>query len=126
MVYNFLNNKLSNTEYQILCLLWDEKHNLTSKEICDYFSLTGKKWKIQTVNTYLTRMLKKGVVKVDDSNKNFYYTATISKLQYDEFLAKDFLNEKYDGSISKFITAFTGENNKLTKKESDEIRKLLE
>lgn len=121
------NKKLSQSETLIMNLFWKTNHPLTSKDILNYYTEHGKTWKIQTINTYLTRMIEKGLLRKIDSvkkSKNCIYEALISKEEYEKIVAKDLLNKHYNGSIYNFFAALTGKH-KLSKEETEEIEKLL-
>lgn len=108
-----------------MTLLWDKNRSLSSSEIKDHFkSANFKSWKIQTINTYLSRMIKKGVILTDSDNKYLYHAA-ISQKQYEQKLAEDILDDFFNGSSSKFLSALSG-CEKLNKEEIEKIKKLLE
>ena len=47
---------LTNTEKDILELLWEKKSWMSGADFWDYFNQQGRNFKRQTVNTYLSRM----------------------------------------------------------------------
>ena len=112
---------LSSMEQEIMELFWRTEHMLTGADVWEYFNEIGKENKRQTINTYLTRMTKKGLL-IKKGRKYFYqYT----KEQLEQQRARMILDTLYDGSFQKFICALSG-GNSLTKKEADEMRKYLD
>jgi len=59
----------------------------------------GISWKRQTINTFLGRLLEKGLV-IHDSEKRKYIFA-YTKEEYVSHRVKEFLDEEYSGSIKK-------------------------
>lgn len=121
------NKKLSQSENLIMTLFWNTDHPLTSKNINDYLLEQGKSWRVQTINTYLVRMIEKGLIrKIDsiDKKRHCIYEALVSKEEYEKSIAKNLLNEHYNGSIYNFFAALTGKH-ELSKKETEEIENLL-
>ena len=55
--------RISEAEWEILSLLW-KKAPLTATQVFE--ALPGKAWKLNTVRTFLTRLEKKGAVRVDE------------------------------------------------------------
>ena len=55
------NYGLTNTEMQIMELLWDADEPMTFREIMNVATTEWKKtWKVQTLNTFLTGLQKMG------------------------------------------------------------------
>lgn len=55
---------LTYTEYDILCVLWNEGHPLTSPEILEKFP-NNKDWSSASITLILNNMLKKKVLKIE-------------------------------------------------------------
>ena len=65
-------------EQAIMNVLWESKHWITINELIEYFEHLGKEWKRQTVNTYLTRLIEKGLV-VKNGRKYIYAYGSLKK-----------------------------------------------
>lgn len=62
------NYGLTNTELQIMELLWTEKRPMTFREIMDVAKNEWKKgWKVQTLNTFLNGLQKMGMIRAERS-----------------------------------------------------------
>lgn len=114
-----LDTKLGVLESKFADIIW-EKEPLTTIElikICEKeFS-----WKRTTTYTVLKRLCEKGIFKTEKSK-------VTSLLSRDEFYAKkseSFVNDTFGGSLPAFLTAFSS-NRKLSKKEVDEIKKMID
>ncbi len=55
--------KLSETEMEVMQVIWASDNPITSGELLDIFAQKkGKKWKGQTIATFLARLVEKGVL----------------------------------------------------------------
>lgn len=120
------NYGLTNTELQIMELLWATKEPMSFRDIMNIATTEWKKsWKVQTLNTFLLGLQKMGLVGTDKSKStyNMYY-ALCTKEQHIHNWTKKMVAECYENSFARFVTAFIGDW-KLSKEEADELRKLL-
>ncbi len=120
------NYGLTNTELQIMELLWAAKEPMSFRDIMNVATTDWKKsWKVQTLNTFLLGLQKMGLVGTDKSMStyNMYY-ALCTKEQHIHNWTKKMVAECYENSFVRFVTAFIGDG-KLSEEEADELRKLL-
>lgn len=115
-----LKNTISNRERDILALMWEVNEALTAKQICDL----NEDLVMSTVQTTLRNLLKRKLIKVDEvvfSGKALSrsYLPTISQ---EEFIIDQF--ESID--LQKFMTAFLGQEQKISEEEINKIEALLE
>lgn len=114
-------NAMSATEFYILKYLWSRETPATFSEIMTHFNEEEKKeWKKQTVNTFLTRLARKGFLNIDKSGKRAIYIPSVSRKKYYEDYAQQIIEDSYEGSLKNFVCAFT-ENHKLTSNEKEEL-----
>jgi len=112
---------LSNSEQKIMNILWSKHQWITINEIIKILEPEGIFWKRQTVNTFLSRLINKGLV-IQNSRKYIYaYTED----EYKTLKAKEILNDDYGGSLVNFLTALSG-NKEVTNDESEQLKKYLE
>lgn len=78
-------------------------------------------WARTTTYTVLHRLCNKGLF----VNEKSVVTSLISKDSFYTLQSRRFVEETFDGSLPKFLAAFTGEK-KLTKKEADVLRKMID
>lgn len=120
------NYGLTNTELQIMELLWAAKEPMSFRDIMGVATTEWKKsWKVQTLNTFLLGLQKMGLVGTDKSMStyNMYY-ALCTKEQHIHSWTKKMAAECYGNSFARFVAAFIGDG-KLSEEEADELRKLL-
>ncbi|MGL4762188.1 MAG: BlaI/MecI/CopY family transcriptional regulator [Sarcina sp.] len=78
-------------------------------------------WKKSTTYTILKKLSTKGFFK----NENAIVTSLISKDEYIKLKSEDFIDDSFNGSLPKFLTAFMN-GKKLKKNEIIEIKNLIE
>lgn len=117
--------ELTKNELLILNFLWSQTEPQGFSCILEYFNkTTNKDWKKQTMSTYLTRLLKMGLIKSDNSGSRLRYYSPITKEEYYQNYATDIIAESFDNSLSLFVSAFTGKNH-ISQKEKDDLLNYL-
>lgn len=111
--------KISESEYRFCLILW-ENEPVKSKELV---RLCEEKlgWKSTTTFTVIKRLSDRGVVK----NENTIVTSLISKEQVQEAEIEEMVEKTFEGSLPAFLAAF-GRHKKMSAKEVEEIRKIIE
>lgn len=115
--------KLSETEMEVMQIIWESGHPITSGELLDIFARNkGKEWKGQTIATFLARMVEKGVLISIKQGRTNIYTPRMSPEEYRSQEAKSVLEKLYEGSVKNFLaTLYDGKE--LTKAEMTELRR---
>lgn len=116
--------KLSDSEFEIMKVLWKENKALTSNEILEGVS-DKLDWKLASLMTALARMVDKGYVYCDRSTRTNYYSAVISEEQYKLEESESFLEKLYDKSATKLIASLY-KGSKISGKEIKELRSYLD
>lgn len=116
-----MNYSLTKTEQEILEYMWKEARWLSIREIIEHFEKNNKIWKRQTVNTFLTHLIKKELV-IKNGRKYIY---SINKNEFQKETAKNILNKLYDGSVKNFIVSLSG-STKLNSKDVNDLKKYLD
>lgn len=112
--------RLPDTELEVIKALWDSGPDTPRTALEDKLSSFG--WAPNTVNTYLTRLVKKGFVSVEHKRTGNLYTALVSRDEYQAFDSRATLSQLY-GSPRNFVAALAREG--LNKDELDDLRRLL-
>ena len=116
--------KLSDTEFEIMKVLWESNQSLTSNEILEKVK-DKLQWKLASIMTVLSRMVEKGYVYCDRSTRTNYYSAVISKEQYRIEESETFLEKLYDKSAVNLIASLY-HGRKISQKEIEELRNYLD
>lgn len=114
--------KLSETEMDIMNIIWSSDKPITSGELLEiFYEKEGKEWKGQTIATFLSRLVKKGVLELTKKGRVNYYSQRMTLEEYKQNEAQSILDKRYKGSVSNFLAALY--NKKISKKEVEEIKK---
>lgn len=118
--------ELSDSEREVMEVLWEKRKPMPFAELLRYFdTCTEKKWKKQTLNTFLFRMQQKELLKVIQEGAYRQYVPSMTREEYSLLESRAFLDRNYEGSIVKMLAAFNG-GEALQKEELRELQKLLE
>jgi len=115
--------ELSETEWYILESLWAESPKIGSQIVADLSRRKG--WSRSTTLTMLRRMTEKELIVCDDSGKMKSYAPLIAREEAVKRETESFLDRVYQGSVSMLLNGFV-EKQKLTSKEIDELRQILD
>ena len=115
--------KLSEREWTVLNALWETGGAELGTLVNILLSATG--WNRNTVLTYLTRMEKKELVRIEKEVYPHKYYAMLNKEDCRKKERASFLNRVYNGSAGDLIAAFLKEE-PITLEEKERLRKLLD
>lgn len=111
--------KLTETEEKFASIIWDRQPvpSMELVRICE-----GQlHWKKSTTFTVLKKLCVRGIFQ----NENAVVTARISKEDFYAGKSRQFVQETFDGSLPRFLTAFIGRK-KLSREQAEEIKNLIE
>lgn len=112
---------ISETEREVMEKLWDYQEGIKQSQLLTLFTADGKEWKRQTLNTFLSRLEDKGLVK----RENRVVRAVYSREEYNYMQMKAAVDRMYEGRLSSFVAAFARKN-AITDSEAQELIKILE
>ena len=95
---------LSDAEMEIMTVLWDSPEPLSVGGITSAFTDT-KGWKVQTVSTFISRLLSKGYLNCEKRRGAGHYSPAMTREEYDAMLAKSLLDETYNGSLKRLCAS---------------------
>ena len=112
--------RLPDTELEVIKALWDCGPNTSRTELEK--RLSEHHWAVNTINTYLTRLVKKEFVSVVHNRSGNLYTPLVSREEYQTFDSRATLSQLY-GSPRNFVAALARDG--LKQSELDDLRRLL-
>ena len=115
--------KISESELEVLQVLWEAKEPLKIQDVCD--RLKKKKRKYNTVGTLLLRMAEKGAVASEKKNRMIYYRPLWDREVYQKEQTENLINKLYHGSV-KELTVSLFQRGEMTKEDLEEIRKMFD
>lgn len=118
--------KMSETESEIMEVLWSADGPLSAAQLLDHFATHhGKVWKAQTLSTFLSRLTQKGLLTSTREGRVIYYQPIQTKADYLQGITKGILDSMYQGSVKTFFAALCG-GKALPEQERAELRAWLD
>ena len=115
--------KMSDSEMEIMKVIWELAAPVTITQLLDIFE--SRKWKVQTMGTFLTRLADKGLLSVDKQKRTNLYAPAVTEQQYHQLEAQNLLSQMYDGSLQNFLSALYG-GGEIDSNEAEELKKWFE
>ncbi|ACB86144.1 BlaI/MecI/CopY family transcriptional regulator [Natranaerobius thermophilus] len=116
-------NKISDSEWEVMEVLWDDSPIPSSAIIERLQPQTD--WKPKTIHTLISRLVKKGVVGVEKNTTRYLYYPLLSKEECRLTETETFLEKVYNGSVSMLVANFIKQD-RLSQQEINELKKLLD
>ena len=117
--------KISEAEWRVMKLLW-EKAPRTSNEIIDILEHDDSvDWNPKTIKTLLNRLVNKGALDFDKEGRAYLYYPKVQEAECRRAERRSFLSRVYSGALKPMLAAFI-EDEKLTKEDIDELKRILE
>jgi len=113
--------RLPDTELEVMKALWAAGEHVPRTALEE--ALEGFGWVTNTVNTYLTRLEKKGFVSVERDRRGNRYTPLVTQEEYQAFDSKAVLSQLY-GTPRNFVAALARTG--LERGEVEQLRALLD
>jgi BlaI family penicillinase repressor len=114
--------KIAESEWRVMQVLWGSGPQ-TANDVVN--ALSGEvKWKPRTIKTLISRLVKKGAVKVTDEGYRYQYSAAVNESECVHSETRSFIRRVYQGAMKPALAAFI-EDADLSDKEIDDIQKIL-
>ena len=113
---------ISNAEFEVLDVLWDD-YPATSSDIVERLN-QKKPWHDKTVKTLLSRLVKKGVVDFDKAQRQYLYHPLIAREDYTKKEATSFVSRLFKGKVAPLVAGFANQNS-LSQQDVDELKALI-
>jgi len=115
--------RIADSEWRVMQVLW--KHGpRTANDVVR--ALSDKvKWKPRTIKTLISRLVKKGAVKITEEGYRYQYSAAVDESACIRSETKSFVRRVYQGTMTPAIAAFL-EDADLSAKEIDELQEILD
>ena len=113
---------ISEAEWKVMRVLWDHSPQ-PAYDIIQRLS-RSQQWQASTVKTLLARLYRKKVLGIRRYKNLFLYFPLVSEEMCLQSESESFLKRFFDGSVKTLLVHFV-EREKLTKKDLEELRKIL-
>lgn len=120
-----METKLTQAEFEIMTYFWTLEDGATFGEILHFFQNEGERgWKKQTLNTYLRKLIAKGLINTQRRGTRLYYSASVGKEEFGTLKSGEVIDQYYDGSTARFFAAFSNSRS-LSQEEAQELLEML-
>ena len=116
---------MSDSEKEIMKLIWDHGGAMTISELLDQIERTGHDWKRTTVRPFISRLIDKGMLISQKEGRGARYVARISEEEYLKTQSVQFVNQVFGGNVSTLLTSLFGQQC-LESKDIEELEKFWE
>ena len=114
--------QLSNYEWKIMNLIWEEEPRTITQLTKALTDETG--WSKHTVITYLKRLEAKGAVRYEEGERAKLFYADISRKEAQLQEIDSFLNKAFSGSLGLMVKTMI-KDEKLSEEEIEELEDML-
>jgi predicted transcriptional regulator len=90
---------------ELMEVIWECDPPVTSTELLRIFAGRGKEWKAQTISTFLSRLIDKGVLEATRDGRTNKYVPVLLPKDYKLAEAQHVLDGLYQGSVKNLIAA---------------------
>ena len=115
---------ISDAEYQVMKAIWQAGTPISTNELVERLD-TCTAWKPKTIQTLISRLVKKGAIDYEKDGRVFVYTP---RVQESEILAQEndsFLNRFYNGELNPMVVNLL-EQDKLSADDIAALRRILD
>ena len=114
---------ISEAESLVMEPLWRESP-LASEQIIAAVQADSD-WHEKTIRTLLNRLLGKGAVSAEKDGRRYLYSPVLSREQWQSQESRNLLDRVFGGRVAPLLAHFS-RHEKLSAKDVDELRKLLD
>ena len=104
---NDIINKVTDTELDILKVLWNCEQAMTEKEIR---AAVNQGWTSGATNRMIIRLLEKSVLKREKKDNLFYYLPTITEDEFTKARTMNFLTKIYGGNAKGLVATLLAQD----------------
>ena len=119
---NELAGKISDSELEVMKLLWQAGDALPVTEIRETLQRT-RGWEATTVKTLVSRLVSKGALRQEKRNV-FYYSPLITEREYNAWATDSLIRRLYNGSARELVAALVRSEG-LTQQDIEELRTMF-
>ena len=120
---NELAEKISDSELEVMKLLWQAGDALPVTEIRETLQRT-RGWEATTVKTLVSRLVSKGALRQERRNV-FYYSPLITERDYNAWATDSLIRRLYNGSARDLVAALVRSEG-LTQQDIEELRTMFQ
>ena len=114
---------ISDAEAMVMEVLWGASPRSAEEVIAALADSTG--WAEPTIKTLLNRLLNKGAISAEKDGRRYLYSPVLRREAWVQQQSEGLLARLFGGRVAPLVAHFS-ERGRLTKKDIDELRRLIE
>ena len=115
--------QISHAEWVVMKVVW-EKASATANHVVEALEKQIH-WKPKTIHTLLARLVQKGALTVDKSEREYVFHPTVEAKDCLRAASHSFLSRFFDGDVAPFLACFM-ESERLSPAEIEELKRILD
>ncbi len=116
--------QISEAESAVMEVLWRSPSPMTSEDVVSALMATHD-WQEPTIKTLLNRLLNKGAISAEREGRRYRYLPVLKREAWLSDESGSLLDRLFGGRVAPLVAHFS-EQQKLSKKDIAELRKLIE
>ncbi len=116
--------RISESEWAVMKVLWSQAP-CSAGEVISALSRTDPNWHPKTVKTFLNRLVRKQALGFRKEGRAYVYRPLVTEQECVNAVSESFLGRVFGGSLKPMLAHFV-EQNKLSAREIQELKELLE
>lgn len=116
--------KISDTEWEVMRVVWAH-HPITAADIIAKLTAADATWHPKTARTLLARLVEKKALDYEARGRAYVYEPRVSEEQCVAAASGSFVERVFGGALKPMLVHFI-EQRRLTRKDLDELRTLLD
>ena len=117
--------QVSDSELELMKIIWAEGGRAMYASIMERLEETGNRWQKNTVITLLSRLVEKGLLRVNKLGRRNEYAAAVSQLDYQAAQTQALMDKLYAGSARGLVAALI-QKDLLTPEDYAELKRFWE
>ncbi|MBQ6484751.1 MAG: BlaI/MecI/CopY family transcriptional regulator [Carnobacterium sp.] len=114
---------ISEAEFQVMKVIWGKSPVSTTEVVTELEKTTD--WKPKTIQTLLSRLVKKDMLSFKREGRVFVYTPLVKESDYLSQESDSFLKRFYNGTLNAMVVNFLDQD-RLSDDEIERLREILE
>ena len=113
-------DELPNSELEIMMIIWNYENTVTRQDVEKKLIEKGRNLNETSILTYLSRLQKRGFLKVEKEGKKNLYTPLITEKEYMQKESKRILKQMFHNSLKNFMCALY-DGKEVNEKDKEEL-----
>jgi predicted transcriptional regulator len=110
----------SDAELEIMKIIWQSDNRITLGALLKSEFVVNKKWKPNTVVTFLARLGDKELLTIEKKGRNNIYVAAMTEADFRKQKTQTLINDVYHGNTKELVASLL-KHESLTQKDIEEL-----